>query len=275
MEDYKIPYYVKKKYSIEKKLGEGSFGEVYLANSKDGYVVLKFIFKEKVREKDIISEYELKNVLKERCKENLVCYHKLLQTDDTYVLVMDFINGNDLYMDIVVNKVKFNEEQKIKITSDLIRAIKSIHSMGLVHRDVKHENVVYDANENYLSLIDYGFTCNLGKIPNENINRCRKTDRSGTLVMLEPDIIKAMNYGRVPKKMWKKSDMFSVGLILYTVWTGDIISGKEAVETPSKVIQNTKDLPNYMKRLIFSLLMPPNKRVSSKKLMTEPPFVVN
>ena len=106
MEDYKIPYYVKKKYSIEKKLGEGSFGEVYLANSKDGYVVLKFIFKEKVREKDIISEYELKNVLKERCKENLVCYHKLLQTDDTYVLVMDFMNSNKVIDNLVVQEEK-------------------------------------------------------------------------------------------------------------------------------------------------------------------------
>ena len=185
---------------------------------------------------------------------------------------MDYIKGLDLY-ELYLNKYPLTQEEKLKITSDLITAVKTIHELGLAHRDIKHENVVYDQEAKNASLIDYGFICNLGKIPN-TIKDCNKKDIAGTLAMLEPDMIRNFERKNTSIDMWKKSDLFSLGLILYTIWTGDLISGKQAVENPGYVFEKTKNVPSAIKKLLFRLLINPKLRICSENLTPEYPFII-
>ena len=219
-----------KEYTLIDLLGEGGYGKAYSAKniSTGEKVVLKFMDSENslVSSDDIKQEFAIKKILGEDCKKNLVCYHDFFSTifEDKfmYVLVMDFVEGKELFRiiekEFVERKKLLTEKQRYKITQDLINAVKIIHSHGLMHRDIKTENVVYDAEKNKAVLIDYGLACSLVKIP--SLRMCSEKTASAEKTMNISILAKLSMDLEITDQEWIQNDFYELGATIFVLWAG-------------------------------------------------------
>jgi calcium/calmodulin-dependent protein kinase I len=219
-----------KEYTLIDLLGEGAYGKAYSAKniSTGEKVVLKFMDSENplVSSEDIKQEFAIKKILGKDCKKNLVCYHDLFSTifDDKfmYVLVMDFVEGKELFSFLEIEhkerKILLTEKQRYKITQDLINALKIIHSHGLVHRDIKVDNVVYNPEKNQAVLIDYGLTCSLVKFP--SVSMCNGGQK-GSANTMDITLLAKLSMGlEITDEEWIKNDFYELGVTLFNLWSG-------------------------------------------------------
>ena len=138
-------------------LGQGSFGKVILAELKFD----KTLYAIKTLRKDnLIQTRQIQNLISEKNIMLEVDHPFLVSLDYVFSdamrihLVMPFINGGELYQ-IAKQKGRLEEHEVKFYTVQVILALGYLHSKGIVHRDLKLENVMID-KDGYIKLIDYG-----------------------------------------------------------------------------------------------------------------------
>jgi serine/threonine protein kinase len=148
------------RYLVEKKLGEGGFGETYLAIDTHSPARNKVVIKKLLQQKDpgiasIIKEKFAKEaaVLEQLGKEfdsipNLVAY---LQDNDSFYLVQEFINGHNLEE---ISKYPWDKKRVIWFLESALDILEQIQSKKIIHRDIKLSNFIFANNKLYL--IDFG-----------------------------------------------------------------------------------------------------------------------
>ena len=146
-------------------LGRGAFGKVFLAELK----TTKQLFAVKSIRKDILIEMDQiqstlleKDIMFECDHPFLVGMEYLFQNDLRLYFVMPFVRGGELYKIYQAQK-RFEEPQVKFYAAQMIMAIGYLHSKGIVHRDLKLENILVDQT-GYIKIIDYG----LAKMLNDN-----------------------------------------------------------------------------------------------------------
>ena len=196
---------------VEKKIGFGTFGTVYSCSvkNKDFKVALKRIEK-RIIEKSFDPEYlmncywlEINSMKKCEC-ENSVKFLKSYESKNNYNIVMELCDSN-LKEELKKHPNGFNFEEIKEILLQLNNAFKKLHEYGLIHRDLKLENIlIKEFKESHLGFIpklgDYGTTKEL-----EN----KKTNTFvGTEGLMAPEIIKGEKYN-------SQADLWSLGSIIY------------------------------------------------------------
>lgn len=262
---------IREKYEPISLIGNGAFGKVRLFRSKSAKE-LKFAIKTIKKEnmpKDLFNFLvdEVKIIAK-MDHPNIVKYYETYE-DDYYIhIVMEYLQGEDLFKLIVARKnYNFNEKDVAEILNCLMKALAYIHNMGIVHRDIKPENILFSKTNNYntLKLIDFGLSTNL------------KSDsrfRVGSPFYMSPEIIEGdFSY---------KSDVWSVGVILYVMITGKFpFNGKtneDVFEEIKSKSLNTRYLDDahcsdLVKDLISKLLVKDlNKRYTIEEALAHPWF---
>mmetsp|Transcript_12522 Transcript_12522/g.21078 ORF Transcript_12522/g.21078 Transcript_12522/m.21078 type:complete len:201 (+) Transcript_12522:681-1283(+) len=138
-------------------LGKGTFGKVFLAE----YTSNKQLYAIKVIRKDILIEYnQIKNTKLEKdimfkCQHQfLVGMEYLFMSDLRLFFVMPFIRGGELYR-FFKAKRRFNENEVKFYAVQIALALGYLHKKGIVHRDLKLENILVDM-DGYLKIIDFG-----------------------------------------------------------------------------------------------------------------------
>ena len=188
-------------------LGRGAFGKVFLAELK----LNKKLYAIKSIRKDILIEMDqVENTLLEKeimfeCDHPfLVGMEYLFQNDLRLYFVMPFIRGGELYK--VYQASKRFEEATVKFyAAQLILAIGYLHSKGIVHRDLKLENILLDQN-GYLKIIDYGLAKML-KDDEEAATFC------GTPEYLAPEMVNNEGHD-------KGVDWWALGVLMYEMLIG-------------------------------------------------------
>ena len=135
---------------------------------------------------------------------NLVGMEFMFHSDYRIHFVMPFVRGGELYK-IYQSKKRFNEKVVRFYASQIVLAIGYLHSKGIVHRDLKLENILVDQN-GYLKIIDYG----LAKILKNNEEA---TSFCGTPEYLAPEIMTKSGYD-------KAVDWWAVGILMYEMLIG-------------------------------------------------------
>jgi len=110
-----------------------------------------------------------------------------------------------------------DRDEKVKITLGICDAIEELHSKGIIHCDLKLENMIYEPKEKIVRLIDFGCSCNL-----KNESRGYSDEGMGTIGYMSEDI----NEGVITKR----GDIYSLGVILIELWVGDIWKGGDNAE---------------------------------------------
>ena len=239
------------KYIFIRKIGEGGFGQVYYAKDKvyKKEVSVKKIMKDKNKEIscDNLSLNNEIDILKKLCHPSIIKIYEFFNTKDSYYLINEYCKYGDL-----VNHIKkgFDEMQISFIIYQILSGIFYLHFNNIIHRDLKLENILVSKismtnikgkiNEFlHIKIIDFG-TAKLKQKSNE------KTV-IGTLIYMAPEVIK-QNYNN-------KCDLWSIGIILYILITGDTpFEGKNEEEITSAILKgkykkNNERLKKYPKSL--------------------------
>ena len=153
-----------KKYKVTNKIGEGSYGAVYLAHNI--YTKQKVAIKRIVKsEENKIDELELKNeidILKKLSHPNILKIIEFYSSEHSYYIITDHCANGELYDQI---KYKYNENQLAVLFYQVFSGIAYLHTNNIVHRDLKLENILITeietdtkTNDRYfwVKIIDFG-----------------------------------------------------------------------------------------------------------------------
>ena len=202
-----------KKYKVLSRLGDGSYGTVYLAVNlmTKANVAMKKINKVKENE---IDEMEIKNeinILKKLDHPNIVKILEFYSTDKSYYIITDYCSCGELYNQI---KNQYNENQLAVLFYQLFSGLCYLHTNNIVHRDLKLENILISeiekdksTNKNlfWIKIIDFG----TAKIFEKNKNEKAVV---GSSYYIAPEVLHK-NYN-------EKCDTWSAGVILYMLIVG-------------------------------------------------------
>lgn len=221
-----IPY---SEIALMEKLGNGSFGEVFRAEWKGKTIackILKYSFIEnlinnKSKENSLSFDLTFKafkketKVYRELCSPNILkCFgisnnfdiqlntvKMVKDIDITELICLEFMSNGTLYDQIHKKKIQVSLRKKFSWCLSLISGLRCIHSKGLVHKDLKPDNIFLD-NELELKIGDMGLAYN-SEFANELY-----------------EINQRIYY--LKEKITSKSDIFSTGLIINEIFTGKI-----------------------------------------------------
>ena len=154
-------YLQKGKYLLKEKLGEGGFGITYKAiNQILGRIVVIKTFKSELSQRNESSDLSQKflNEAQRLVKcyhPNIVRFYDFFIEDNMPYIVMDYIDGPTLDQIVFPNK-PLTEEIAIEYIQQISAALSVIHQNGLLHRDIKPQNLILDRQKQQVILIDFG-----------------------------------------------------------------------------------------------------------------------
>ncbi|MEP7010422.1 MAG: protein kinase [Acidobacteriota bacterium] len=193
---------------IIERVGRGSFGDVYKAREPrlDRIVALKLIrasAKTPEREAETLREGRL---LAKVRHPNVATVHGAAGADGRVGFWMEFLEGKNL-AEILQEKGLFDPREAAEIGIALCRALAAVHAQGIVHRDVKAQNVVRE-NDGRIVLTDFG----VGR--DATVLHTEEPSLSGTPLYLAPELFE----GKLPSPA---SDLYALGVLLFHLVTGE------------------------------------------------------
>ncbi|CAG9324607.1 unnamed protein product [Blepharisma stoltei] len=196
-------------YKFVKKIGKGSFADVYLAKDliTSENVAIKAIHKIVCLKSpnglsSLVNEIE---IMRKLDHPNIIKFYKIYESEHHISLVLDFLEGGELFTR-VLSKGSYTEKEAARLIWKLLKVLKYLDSNQIIHRDVKLENIMLKSKDKNTSfkLIDFGLACYC----EENL-----TLRCGSPGYIAPEILKKYPYST-------KADVFSAGVILYILLSG-------------------------------------------------------
>ena len=146
-------------YVLGQTLGEGEFGKVKLGWKKDGtiQVAVKLIRREVLGSNPtrLPKIYREISILRDLAHPNIVRLHEMVETDRHIGIIMEYASGGELF-DHILNNRYLKDNAARRLFAQLISGVGYLHKKGIVHRDLKLENLLLDRNRNII-ITDFGF----------------------------------------------------------------------------------------------------------------------
>ncbi|MFZ3278024.1 MAG: tetratricopeptide repeat protein [Candidatus Sulfotelmatobacter sp.] len=197
------------RYEILQMLGEGGMGAVYKARDRelDRFVALKLIRPELAANPSILARFKQELLLsREVTHRNVIRIYDLGDADGVKFITMEFVEGQDL-RSLIQEKKKFPPEEAVELMQQVCRALEAAHTLGIIHRDLKPQNIMRDQTGRIL-VMDFGLARMV-----EGDGMTQTGALVGTMEYMSPE--QAMG-----KNLDQRSDLYSMGLILYELLTG-------------------------------------------------------
>ncbi|KAN0027011.1 hypothetical protein ACTFIU_009690 [Dictyostelium citrinum] len=210
-------------FIIKHLVGKGGFGKVFQVIHVDTQKVyaLKVIKKNHIiAKKSVVNTLAEKDILKKISHPFIVNLHYAFQNEKKLYLVMDFINGGQLFYHLQKEAI-FSEDQVRFYMAELILALEHLHDSDIVHRDLKPENILLDS-QGHCILTDFGLAKLEVKTNNETFSF------AGTLEYMAPEMIQHATCG-------KAVDWWSIGILMY-----DMMIGKPPFEHKNRALMQEK-----------------------------------
>lgn len=192
-------------------IGRGGFGETTLI--KDTSTGKKYIRKESIRdnEQEMRHQYSILTVLKQKniCHKNFICpITKYRDMNNRYFIVFDYLDG---YENLLRGTLQMSQEDKIKIAKKILKQVELLHKNGVVHVDIKPDNIMVNPHTKDVRIIDFG-TALIQKTPTTLY-----TLRGYTSGFVSPNLSK-MGFNSFEKLI--ANDMWATGLTLFKLLKG-------------------------------------------------------
>lgn len=205
-------------YILGSTLGQGEFGKVKLGWRKDGkqpeQVAIKLIRKDTVppksnRETKVFREI---NALKLLTHPNIVRLEEVIQNDKYIGIVLEYASGGELFDHILTHRY-LKDNVACRLFAQLISGVHYLHSKGIVHRDLKLENLLLDKHKNVI-ITDFGFANSFKAASDGSIHDLMSTS-CGSPCYAAPELVVSDS-----KYVGRKVDVWSCGVILYAMLAG-------------------------------------------------------
>src|SRR6266852_3598168 len=199
-----------RRYEILQLLGEGGMGAVYRARDREvnRIVALKVIRPELSGNSAILDRFKQELVLSHQVThKNVVRIYDLGDADGIKFITMEYIEGQDLRGLIFHHKI-FQPEEAVEIMRQVCRALEAAHAVGVIHRDLKPQNIMRD-KQGRVVVMDFG----LARLLDSHDGMTQTGAIVGTMEYMSPE-------QGLGKPLDERSDLFAVGLIFYELLTG-------------------------------------------------------
>uniref|UniRef100_A0A8C7FVV7 Ribosomal protein S6 kinase alpha-5 n=1 Tax=Oncorhynchus kisutch TaxID=8019 RepID=A0A8C7FVV7_ONCKI len=254
-------------FELLKVLGTGAYGKVFLVRKVSGHnagqlYAMKVLKKATIIQKAKTAEHtRTERQVLEHIRQSpfLVTLHYAFQTDTKLHLILDYVNGGELFTHLV-QRVRFKEQEVALYSGEMVLALEHLHQLGIVYRDLKLENILMDSS-GHIVLTDFGLSKEFDELE-------RAYSVCGTIEYMAPEIAVGGEAGHDMAVDW-----WSLGVLMYELMTGGspfTVDGDDNSHTDiAKRISKKdppfpKDMGPLAKDLIQGLLIKdPKKRLGS------------
>ncbi|CAF2327643.1 unnamed protein product [Rotaria sp. Silwood2] len=254
-------------YVILKTIGEGSFAKVRLGVHliTEMKVAVKVINKREVFKRNYLRANLRReaSMMQRMSHKNIVQLHEVMETENSYYIVMDLVQGNE-FVKYLTKRKQLDENETRKYIRQIVSAVEHMHRARVIHRDIKLQNFMLDQNSDII-IIDFGLSNCLDE-------KGFLTTQCGSPAYAAPEIFAHQEYGPAV-------DVWSIGVNMYAMLMGKL---------PFKVEHRSRNLaklhacilkgceiPNTLSRdcqdLLSRLLEPsPTKRITISEILRHP-----
>jgi DNA-binding CsgD family transcriptional regulator len=204
------PSYLEGRYRLVAYLGEGSVGVVYRAHDEtlDRDVAVKFLSRDRIPGQEASARFlrEARTVAR-LSHPNIVTLYDVGREGDWHYLILEYIPGQDLHALMVDRGGALSVREAVHAIRGVLEALAYAHARGIVHRDVKPENVMRTSDGRIL-VTDFGLALARGDV--------RLTQQGlvvGTVLYLAPEVVSG-------QPVDCRADLYAVGAVLYELLTG-------------------------------------------------------
>lgn len=201
-------------YQISKLLGHGSFAQVHLCVKDGQQYAIKIVKNSSEQLQFVQNGAKYLKLLGEFNNPAIVKYIDHVQDDQEFGLVMELLNGTELYDYLLKHFVTYDKatmgipvSNVVQIMTQLIQALSFIHGLGISHGDVKLENIMVilsNGNELKIKLIDFGLAAASNQIPFR-----------GSEPYLSPETVMGLE-----SRTGEKCDIWAAGVVMFVILFG-------------------------------------------------------
>jgi serine/threonine protein kinase len=233
---------VAKRYELEELVGRGGMSSVYRAHDSllERYVALKVLHEQYSKDEDFVERFkrEARSVAQLQ-HPNIVTVIDRGEQDGRQYIVFEYVEGENL-KELVVRKGRLEVREALEIAIEVARALGFAHEHGLVHRDVKPQNVLLNG-DGRAKVTDFGIA--------RSLDVEQGVTQTGTVLGTSNYIAPEQASG---KHVDQHSDVYSLGVVLYEMLTGELpfpgesfvaVALKHVNEAPPSVVDVRGDIP--------------------------------
>ncbi|XP_071762273.1 MAP/microtubule affinity-regulating kinase 4 isoform X3 [Centroberyx gerrardi] len=249
-------------YRLLKTIGKGNFAKVKLARHilTGKEVAIKIIDKTQLNPTSLQKLFREVRIMKGLNHPNIVQLFEVIETDKTLYLIMEYASGGEVF-DYLVSHGRMKEIEARAKFRQIVSAVHYCHQKNIVHRDLKAENLLLDADAN-IKIADFGFS-NEFTLGNKLDTFC------GSPPYAAPELFQGKKYDGPEVDVW------SLGVILYTLVSGSLpFDGQNLKELRERVLRGKYRVPFYMSTdcegiLRRFLVLNPSKRCTLEQVMKD------
>jgi serine/threonine protein kinase/Tol biopolymer transport system component len=254
------------RYKILELLGAGGMGEVYLAHdiSLGRKVALKLLPALYTQDADRLSRFEQEaRTASALSHPNIITIYEIGQVDGYHFIATEYLEGATLRAHLTTTRIKSSEalDMAVQVTSALAAA----HAKGIVHRDIKPDNIMVLKNdyslhrENYVKVLDFGIAklTEAGSVdadaPTKPLINTNQGVVLGTVSYMSPEQARAATVDA-------RTDIWSLGVVLYEMLTGKLpFAGETAEDVRAAILRDTvsplsSEIPERLKWIVEKAL---------------------
>ncbi|GAB0100785.1 Non-specific serine/threonine protein kinase [Sergentomyia squamirostris] len=250
-------------YELGKTLGRGNFAVVKLASNlvTKSKVAIKIIDKTCLDEENLQKTFREISVLKLLRHPHITRLYEVMESKTMIYLVTEHAARGEVFDHLVANQ-RMTEEEAARVFAQILSAVDYCHRKGVVHRDLKAENVLLD-NDMNIKLADFGFS-------NTFTEGIPLSTWCGSPPYAAPEVFQGLEYDG------PKADIWSLGVVLYVLVCGALpFDGATLHDLRSVVVAGKFRIPFFMSQacedlIRHMLLVQPERRYTLKQIARHP-----
>jgi len=248
-------------YMLGKTVGKGNFAKVKVARHAltGAEVAVKIVDKTSLNESSMAKLKREVDIMKEMDHPNIVKLYEVIDTETTLYMIMEYAAGGEVF-DYLVEHGRMQEKDARTKFRQIVSAVEYCHARGVIHRDLKAENLLLDAEMN-IKIADFGFSNTYE--PGDQLDTF-----CGSPPYAAPELFQGKRYDGPEVDVW------SLGVILYTLVSGSLpFDGQTLKELRDRVLRGKYRIPFYMSQECEQLLkrflaVSPGRRSALRSVMS-------